>query len=255
MTRAATCFFATVLAVASLGGGGISALEGQTIDAAVHSGIAAARPLLQALERFRSEQGRYPQMLDELVPHLMPALPGASSEDGAGRPFVYHGQGDAFEMFWLPDARGEQQILYRSTAAYPERLEPGPYRLLRRLEGWAWYVLIPMRPVPILREWRGRVSLDRAVGGVSVVTDRGRLERLWAELGIAERVPDIDFGEHLLLVAIERSSLVLFMGPVVDDRGDLKPNSVATPDQPGFRSYALGLVSRAGIRSVGGAPL
>lgn len=255
MTRAATCSLVTVLVVASLGGGGTSALEGQTLDAAVHSGIAAARPLLRALAQFRSEEGRYPQMLDELVPRLMPALPEGSSEDGARRPFVYHGQGDAFEMFWLPDVRGEQQILYRSTADYPERLEPGPYRLLRRLEGWAWYVLIPMRPVPILREWRGRVSLDRAVEGISVVTDRGRLERLWAELGIAERVPDIDFGEHLLLVAIERSGLVLFMGPVVDDRGDLKPNSVATPDQPAFRSYALGLVSRAGIRSVGGAPL
>lgn len=47
MTRAETGALATVLAVASLVGGGIPALEGQAIDSAVHSGIHAARPILR----------------------------------------------------------------------------------------------------------------------------------------------------------------------------------------------------------------
>lgn len=57
-----------------------------------------------------------------------------------------------------------------------------------------------------------------------------------------------------MLVAVVRSSLVTCMGPVLDDRGALKPN-VATPDHPAFWSYALCLVERAGVRSVSGVPL
>jgi hypothetical protein len=42
------------------------------------------------------------------------------------------------------------------------------------------------------------------------------------------------------------------MGPVLDDRVDLQPNMVATPDHPSFWFYALCLVERAGILTVGG---
>lgn len=227
----------------------------QEVGASVQGRMAAASPLLRALDEFRSERGQYPQYLDELTPRYLEALPAAGAGGGAGQAFVYHGQGASFEMFFLEAGRAENQFLYRSTADYPERIEPGPYALVRRVEGWAWYRLLPMRPVEVLREWRGRVGLERSVRPVPFVADAGALNALWEDWGLEGPVPPVDFGRHVLLVGVVRSSLVMCMGPVVDDRGDLKPNVVATPDHPSFWSYALCLVERAGIRTVGGVPL
>lgn len=114
---------------------------------------------------------------------------------------------------------------------------------------------VPPRPVPIVREWKGTVSLERSISAPPFIADQAALRRIWQELGRPDPVPDVDFRRHLLLVAVVRSGLVRFMGPVLDDLGDLRPNVVATPDQPAYRSYVLGLVLREGIRSVGGAPL
>lgn len=244
-----------LLSVLILAGGVRTDAVAQEVGASVQGGMAAAMPLLRALEQFRSERGQYPQYLDELTPRYLEALPAAGAGGGSEQVFVYGGQGASFEMFFLEAGRAENQFLYRSTADYPERLESGPYALVRRVERWAWYRLIPMRPVEVLREWRGRVGLERSVRSVPFVPDAGALKALWEELGVAGPVPPVDFERHLLLVGVVRSGLVMCMGPVLDDRGDLKANVVATPDQPSFRSYALCLVERAGIRSVGGVPL
>jgi hypothetical protein len=37
----------------------------------------SAAPVISAINRFRSEQGRYPNTLDELVPAYLPTIPGA----------------------------------------------------------------------------------------------------------------------------------------------------------------------------------
>lgn len=244
-----------ILAGGFLAGGVRADAMAQEVGASVQGGMAAARPLLRALEQFRSERGQYPQYLDELTPRYLEALPAAGAGGPSGQVFVYHGQGASFEMFFLEAGRAENQFLYRSSADYPQRLESGPYALVRRVEGWAWYRLIPMRPVEVLREWRGRVGLESSVRSVPFVADAGALKALWKELGVAGPVPPVDFERHLLLVGVVRSSLVMCMGPVLDDRGDLKPNMVATPDHPAFWSYALCLVERAGILTVGGVPL
>jgi hypothetical protein len=225
----------------------------QEVDPFVLSSIAAAEPLLLALEGFRSERGRYPQYLDDLVPDHMTTLPAGTTAEGGKQAFVYNGQERSFELFFL-GAGGQSQFLYRSNADYPERLEPGPYTRVRRIEGWGWYRLVPMREVPILREWRGRVSLNRKVIPLSFVADGERLKEVWEDWGLDGPVPEIDFERRLFIVVVARSSLVKCMGPVVDDGGDLKPNVVATPDYPDFWSYALCLIDRAGIRTVGGVP-
>ncbi|HSG49322.1 MAG TPA: hypothetical protein VLA43_15985, partial [Longimicrobiales bacterium] len=244
-----------LLAVMTLAAGACADAGAQQVGAFARDGMAAARPLLDALERFRAERGRYPQYLDDLTPRYLEALPAAGAGGGSKQPFVYRGQGEAFELFFLDAARKEDQFLYRSTAEYPERLEAGPYTLVRRVEAWAWYRLLPMRPVKVVREWRGRVGLERKVQPVPFVADAQALKTLWEEWGLTGTVPSVDFGRHLLVVGVARSSLVMCMGPVLDDQGDLKPNVVATPDYPAFWSYALCLVERAGVRSVGGVPL
>lgn len=244
-----------LLAALTLAVGARADAAAQEVGAFARDGMTAARPLLDALERFRSERGRYPQYLDELMPGYLEALPGAGAGSGAEQPFVYRGQGEGFELFFLDAARKEDQFLYRSTAEYPDRLETGPYTLVRRVQGWAWYRLLPMRPLEVVREWRGRVGLDRSVQPVPFVADAEALGKLWEDWGIQEPVPRVDFRRHLLLVGVVRSSVVRCMGPVLDDRGDLRPNVVATPDYPAFWSYALCLVERAGVRTVSGVPL
>lgn len=47
----------------------------------------------------------------------------------------------------------------------------------------------------------------------------------------------------------------MFKEPMIDDRGDLKRNVVATPDAPSFLSWAVCAIEREGIRSVDGQPL
>jgi hypothetical protein len=48
-----------------------------------------ATPIITACERFRSDNGRYPSDLKELIPKILPSLPGARSTFAA-RHFVYH---------------------------------------------------------------------------------------------------------------------------------------------------------------------
>ncbi|HUP47951.1 MAG TPA: hypothetical protein VNA04_04090 [Thermoanaerobaculia bacterium] len=205
------------LCVALAPAAGIAPPPGAPGEASIRARIARAAPLLAALESHKVREGRYPQSLDHLIPRDLAAIPLASGANEARSAFVYHGREESFELFFhVPP--GSDLFLYRSSRDDPERREPGPYELVKTIENWAWYRVIPMRNVVIVREWKGRLPI----------------------------------GKEPLRV---RSSVVLFMGPVIDDRGDLKPNVVATPDAPSFWSYAICLVERDGIVSVAEQPL
>ena len=252
----------TVLTVASalvgvlfLVSGASGSGSGSPAEAEVRAAISRAAPLLEALERCRVARGDYPQYLDELTPEFLAAIPTASSAGGSNVPFVYERGERSFEIFFLPaSSGGKHLLLYGSRGKYPQRRE-GPYTLLRRVGDWAWYELIPMKNVELLRQWRGRVSPESEYQFPSWVGDQETLKTVWARLGVQEPLPLIDFKNQLVLVGVVRSGLVMFMQPVLDDKGDLKRNLVATPDAPAFRSYAVGVIAREGIRSIDGQPL
>jgi hypothetical protein len=230
--------------------------SGSPSEAAVRSGINRAAPLLEALERYRLARGDYPQYLDALTPEFLAAIPTASSDSGPTVPFVYDGGERSFEIFFLPaSSGGEHLVLYGSNGKYPQRREPGPYTLVRAVGDWAWYELIPLKNVELLRQWRGRISLENEHQFPAWVGDQETLKTVWARLEVQEPLPRIDFKNQLVLVGVARSSLVTFMQPVLDDKGNLKRNLVATPDAPSFRSYAVGVIAREGIRSIDGERL
>ncbi|MGH8616233.1 MAG: hypothetical protein ACREUW_00975 [Burkholderiales bacterium] len=108
--------------------------------------------------------------------------------------------------------------------------------------------------VTLLQQWNGRVPAPPD-SAPAVITDRGTLEQLWRAWQIKAPLPDIDFSRELVLTHVARSSLTRFMGFTLDDKGDLNPQIVATPDIPGFSSYAICVIKRAGIKSVRGQSL
>jgi hypothetical protein len=108
--------------------------------------------------------------------------------------------------------------------------------------------------VAVLQQWNGRVPGPPDTAP-AVITDGKALEKLWSAWRIAAPLPAVDFTRELVLTHVARSSLVRFMGFSLDEQGDLKPQIVATPDMPGYSSYAICVIKRAGIKSVRGQPL
>jgi hypothetical protein len=218
--------------------------------------IDRAAPLIAALEAYRKANGRYPQYVDDLVPRYLEAIPDASAPGEPRHVFVYHRAPDSFEIFFLPPAEeGRVMVLYRSTRDYPQRNEPGPWVLTRRSGTWGVYRLLPSRKAVVVKQWRGTLPIDRAPMRVSHVTDAVTLGKLWKSWEVAYPLPNVDFSRQIVLAAMARSGLVMFMGPVIDADGDLKKNVVATPDAPNYWSWAISVVERDGVVSVDGKPL
>jgi hypothetical protein len=244
--------FALCLALASAAAG--APAPAAPAEKSARSSIARVTPILTALEAYRAREGRYPQYLDQLIPRDLDAIPLASGSSEAKSPFVYNGEGQSFALFFLLPPSSDL-VLYRPSQDYPARMESGPYELVKRVETWAWYRVIPMRKAVVVRQWKGRLPLEKGPLGARHVTDAASLERIWAVLEIGEPMPKVDFKRQIVLVAIVRSGLVMFKEPMIDDRGDLKRNVVATPDAPSFLSWVVCVIERDGIRSVDGQPL
>jgi hypothetical protein len=86
------------------------------------------------------------------------------------------------------------------------------------------------------------------------VSDGETLARVWRQLKIEGKPPEIDFTNRLVLGASGRSSVVQIR-PSLDATGNLARNVVATPDYPNFKTYVLVEVSRDGVRTVDGQAL
>jgi len=108
--------------------------------------------------------------------------------------------------------------------------------------------------VAVLQQWNGRVPAP-SDSAPAVITDRATLEKLWRDWQIKAPLPEIDFTGELVLTHVARSSVTRFMALALDEQGDLKPQIVATPDMPGYSSYAVCVIKRAGIKTVRGQPL
>lgn len=109
--------------------------------------------------------------------------------------------------------------------------------------------------IPLLVTWRGSVANEKLLGDPpAAIGGPEEWKSLWETWKLPGDVPEVDFGECLVLVQATRGGR-LRMSAKVDGKGDLSILAVATRDlRPGFR-YALGVVRREGLVTVGGQPV
>ncbi len=109
-----------------------------------------------------------------------------------------------------------------------------------------------LRPVVILKEWHGRVNSTNDYGPATYIDNIADLKMLWTKWVLKDPFPKINFKSELVLVCYAYASTATFKDPQVDDRGDLKPNIVVTPDIQPSLAYTICLIKRDGITSIGG---
>jgi len=115
-------------------------------------------------------------------------------------------------------------------------------------------VALAATPVKILQKWSGRMPAEVPPLLQSSVSTQDAWSRVWATCQMQGAAPTIDFRKHLVVVAVQRSSVVSFQDIKLDD-GNLVTSVVATPDMPAHNTCALALVPRAGVKKVNGAAL
>ena len=108
-------------------------------------------------------------------------------------------------------------------------------------------------PVKILHTWTGRMPVEVGPLLQSSASSQDQWDNVWATCQRKGAAPKVDFGKHIVLVAVRRSSVVRFQDVKLDD-GNLVTNVVAAPDVPGHMTCAFALVPRAGVTKVNGAP-
>lgn len=80
------------------------------------------------------------------------------------------------------------------------------------------------------------------------------LEKLWKAWGWADKPPKVDFTKELVVLTTTRGSRLKLL-VTLDETGNLEVGGIATRDlRPGFR-YILGIVSREGVKTIGGKEL
>jgi hypothetical protein len=79
--------------------------KGPVADAA----YAEAKPVIDALERFKAAKGQYPAKLAELVPAYVPRVP---PESGAGTVFTYEPKGNSYTLSFSYSGPGMNNCHY-----------------------------------------------------------------------------------------------------------------------------------------------
>jgi hypothetical protein len=114
----------------------------------------AAQPLLDALEAYKRDNGRYPEELEQLVPKYLDEVPEPRKPLYPPLKFLPLDDGEEFMLFaeapqnysggFLPPGSAEQ-LVYESDRTYhhdPWSVEMGDPRNrepLERIDGWAYY--------------------------------------------------------------------------------------------------------------------
>jgi hypothetical protein len=115
----------------------------------------------------------------------------------------------------------------------------------------------PPEPNVLVRmTWSGSVADEGLLKDAPncIVSDKG-LDKVWKDWKINEKKPHIDFKRFIIVVTTSPGSSLSLDSGVLDKQGNLELRAMATVDiAPGFR-YALGLVSKDGIKTVGGKKL
>ena len=104
--------------------------------------------------------------------------------------------------------------------------------------------------VPVLVLWRGSVDDENLLGEPpAVIGTQQELSDLWHNWKLAGEIPQIDFHEVLVVVQTTRGGRLNLQ--VRHTNGALDLLALATRDlRPGFR-YVIGVIPRAGLKTIG----
>jgi hypothetical protein len=104
--------------------------------------------------------------------------------------------------------------------------------------------------VPVLVLWRGSVDDENLLGEPPVVIGtQQELSDLWHNWKLAGEIPQVDFREVLVVVQTTRGGRLNLQ--VRHTNGALDLLALATRDlRPGFR-YVIGVIPRAGLKTIG----
>jgi len=114
-------------------------------------------------------------------------------------------------------------------------------------------------PVPMYVSWTGQVAVgDRKVlADAPVVADTKTWEEVWKAARPGEKAPTVDFANAVVLVAVGSDPNLLWFGPNIQE-GNLRVVAASTLrayDNPQTASYMMGVVARAGVKTVNDKPL
>jgi len=104
--------------------------------------------------------------------------------------------------------------------------------------------------VPVLVLWRGSVDDENLLGEPpAVIGAQQALSDLWHNWKLAGEIPQVDFHEALVVVQTTRGGRLNLQ--VRHTNGALDLLALATRDlRPGFR-YVIGVIPRAGLKTIG----
>ncbi len=115
--------------------------------------------------------------------------------------------------------------------------------------------------IKVEKSWSGRLlgkdkeALRALAPPTGFVSDAKAFATLWKAWRTEDKVPDIDFGKKLVLVATAKGPNEVKLMPQRDAKGDLSAKAEATLiGGPGF-GYVLAVIDRDGIKSVQGISL
>jgi hypothetical protein len=112
-------------------------------------------------------------------------------------------------------------------------------------------------PVKATNTWMGSIDDEKLAkempdnGVITKAKDFAKLVKAWK---VAEKVPDVNFDQEIVLVATTAGSK-LRLSASLDEKGNLKALGLGTRDlRPGFR-YVIISVPKEGVKTVNGKEL
>jgi hypothetical protein len=114
--------------------------------------------------------------------------------------------------------------------------------------------------VKLLQTWRGEVKLElrKQAPDSGFIADAESWEKLWKAYRVAEKVPEVDFQEHLILVGVNSDPNQIGAVAKLSEKGDLSVVYLGTLigfEDPQTCAYQFAKISRKGIKSIKGKPL
>jgi hypothetical protein len=108
------------------------------------------------------------------------------------------------------------------------------------------------KEVELVQQWSGSIENRELLGKPPmIVSSKETWKALWKNWELEGETPDIDFSKRLVVVQTTVGGNLRLIVKL-NNQGDLKVLGLATRDlRPGFR-YALGVVSREGVKTVNG---
>jgi hypothetical protein len=113
------------------------------------------------------------------------------------------------------------------------------------------------KPVKVEKTWDGQVKIElrKEAPKKGYIADKDAWAKLWKVYRGEEKLPEVDFDKEPILVAVSSDPNRIWIGPEVDEKGDLKVVYARTAI--GFTNfktcaYQFALIKHQGIKTIGG---